>query len=411
MPIMNMRLLSTLGLSALSMAIAFTSARADDGPWEVRLRGVYLDPANKSAAITGIAPENAIHINDKWLPDLDFEYFFTPNWSTELVLTYPQSQNVTVSGTPIGTFKHLPPILTAKYDFLPDQDFQPYVGAGINVTSISDVNLAVPGVGELKLNSTSVGPALQAGFDYKLQDHWYLNADVKWAKIGSDLYLAGGPRVSTVHIDPYLFGIGIGYRFGGHELVAVAAPPPPPVSAPPPPPPPPAAAAAPPPPPPCQAPAGFKVDENCHIIEQSVIVRAVDFEFNLSRLTAPSLQTLDEVAGALLTQPELNVEIQGHTDSIGSVAYNLNLSQRRAEAVKAYLISKGVRASVLTAKGYGKARPIVSNDSAEGRAQNRRVVFEIRNAPAHVNIVTEDASAASTEAAEQGQQPRTKNHK
>ncbi len=400
---MNSRLLSTLGASAL-MAIAFSSVRADDDPWEVRLRGVYLDPANKSDAIPGLAPENAIHINDKWLPDLDFEYFFTPHWSTELVLTYPQSQTVTVSGTAIGTFKHLPPVLTAKYDFLPDHDFQPYVGAGVNVTIISDVNLAVPGVGELKLNSTSVGPALQTGFDYKLRDHWYLNADVKWFKLGSDVDLAGGTRVSTVHIDPFLFGIGIGYRFGGHEQVALAAPPAPAPA----PPPPPTVAAAPPPPPPCQAPAGFKVDENCRIIEQSVIVRAVDFEFNLSQLTAPAQQTLDEVASALLTQPELNVEIQGHTDSIGSAAYNLNLSQRRAEAVKAYLISKGVSASVLTAKGYGKAKPIASNDTAEGRAQNRRVAFEIRNTPAHVNIVTEGASAASTEAAEQGQQPKTK---
>ncbi|MGA2397078.1 MAG: OmpA family protein [Steroidobacteraceae bacterium] len=134
----------------------------------------------------------------------------------------------------------------------------------------------------------------------------------------------------------------------------------------------------------------------------------MDFEFNLSQLTVPARQTLDQVASALLTQTELNVEIQGHTDSIGSVAYNLNLSQRRAEAVKAYLISEGVSASVLTAKGYGKATPIASNDTAEGRAQNRRVAFEIRNAPAHVNIVTENASAASTEAAEQGQQPKTK---
>jgi outer membrane protein len=386
------------------MALAFSSARADDGPWEARLRAVYLDPANKSDAIPGLAPENAIHINDKWLPDLDFEYFFTPHWSTELVLTYPQSQTVTVSGTAIGTFKHLPPVLTAKYDFLPDHDFQPYVGAGVNVTIISDVNLAVPGVGELKLNSTSVGPALQTGFDYKLRDHWYLNADVKWFKLGSDVDLAGGTRVSTVHIDPFLFGIGIGYRFGGHEQVALAAPPAPAPA----PPPPPAVAAAPPAPPPCQAPAGFKVDENCRIIEQSVIVRAVDFEFNLSQLTVPAQQTLDEVARALLTQPELNVEIQGHTDSIGSVAYNLNLSQRRAEAVKAYLIGKGVSASVLTAKGYGKAKPIASNDNAEGRAQNRRVAFEISNTPAHVNVVTEGASAASTEAAEQGQQPKTK---
>jgi outer membrane protein OmpA-like peptidoglycan-associated protein len=126
----------------------------------------------------------------------------------------------------------------------------------------------------------------------------------------------------------------------------------------------------------------------------------------LSQLTAPAQQTLDEVASALATQPELNVEIQGYTDSIGTPAYNLNLSQRRAEAVKAYLVSKGVSASALTAKGYGKASPIASNSTAEGRAENRRVAFVVTNAPAHVKVVTEDASAASTEAAQQGQQPK-----
>ena len=118
---MRFRVLSTLILSALG-AVTLNSARADDGPWEVRLRGVYLEPANQSDAITGLLPENAISINQKWLPDLDFEYFFTPHWSTELVLTYPQTQTVYVEGTPIGTFKHLPPVLTAKYNFMPGQD-------------------------------------------------------------------------------------------------------------------------------------------------------------------------------------------------------------------------------------------------------------------------------------------------
>jgi outer membrane protein len=213
---MRFRVLSTLILSALG-AVTLNSARADDGPWEVRLRGVYLEPANQSDAITGLLPENAISINQKWLPDLDFEYFFTPHWSTELVLTYPQTQTVYVEGTPIGTFKHLPPVLTAKYNFMPGQDdFQPYFGVGVNFTIISDVNLVVPGVSRLYLSSNSVGPAAQAGFDYKIRDHWYLNADVKWVYLTSGVYLPGGTKISTVQISPFLFGIGVGYRFGGH---------------------------------------------------------------------------------------------------------------------------------------------------------------------------------------------------
>ena len=217
-------------------AIVHTACAADDDsdPWEVRLRGIYLDPANKSDAIPGLAPADSIHINHKLLPDLDFEYRFTPYWSTELVLTYPQKQTVTVANTPIGTFNHLPPFLTAKYNFLPTSDFQPYVGVGVNITLITDVNLAVPGVGKLTLNRSSVGPAAQAGFDYKIADHWYLNADVKWALLGSNVDLDGVGPVTRVHINPLLFGVGIGYRFGGGggavaaPVAAAAAPPTPP---------------------------------------------------------------------------------------------------------------------------------------------------------------------------------------
>jgi len=204
---MKLRTFGIVAAAAVAATMAFGPARADDGNWEVRVRAVYLDPANKSDAF-GAVPADAIHINSKWLPDVDFEYYWTPNWSTELILTYPQSQTVTVSGTSIGTFKHLPPVLTMKYDFLPTEDFQPYVGVGVNFTIISDVNL-----GGLKLSSTSIGPALQAGFDYKLPDHWYANVDVKWFKLASDVDAPSGAKVTTVHVDPFLFGIGVGYRF------------------------------------------------------------------------------------------------------------------------------------------------------------------------------------------------------
>jgi OmpA-OmpF porin, OOP family len=201
-----------------------------------------------------------------------------------------------------------------------------------------------------------------------------------------------------------VLGVGFQMMFGAPTPPpppVVQAPPPPPEPTPPPPPPPPPA-------PECHPPAGFQMDANCHIIEQKVIVRAVDFEFNSARLTLPAQQTLDDIDHALLNQPELQIEIQGYTDSVGADSYNLNLSQKRAESVKDYLVSKGVSASVLTAKGYGKADPIASNKTAEGRAQNRRVAFSVTNAPAHLKVVTEDASDASTEAAKQGEPARAK---
>jgi hypothetical protein len=83
----------------------------------------------------------------------------------------------------------------------------------------------------------------------------------------------------------------------------------------------------------------------------------------------------------------------------------LKLSQRRADAVKEYLATKGVNPSTLTAKGFGKSDPIASNKTAEGRAENRRVAFRITNVPAHVHVTTEGATQATTEAAEQKATP------
>jgi outer membrane protein len=206
------------------MALAAHGARADDtgeSNWEMRIRAVYLSPANKSDPIPALAvPSDAIHINSKTFPEIDFEYFITPTWSSELILTYPQHQTVTVEssalGGPanIGSFKHLPPILTVKYNFIPGGDFRPYVGAGVNFTLLSDVRLAVPTAPPmaLELSRTSVGPAVQGGFDYKMADHWFANADVKWAMLRADVKY-DSQTLAQVRVDPLLVAVGIGYRW------------------------------------------------------------------------------------------------------------------------------------------------------------------------------------------------------
>ncbi|MDC6177683.1 OmpW family protein [Ralstonia solanacearum] len=189
------------------------------GNWMVRLRAVNLTAANKSDAIPALAvPDDAIHINNKAFPELDISYFFTPNLAAELILTYPQQQDVTVmqsalgGPTKIGSFRHLPPILTLQYHFRPESRFKPYLGAGLNYTRISGVDLQVPGVGPLDLSRNSFGPALQAGFDYRLTDRIYLNVDIKKTWISADVKLAG-QTISKVRVDPWLVGVGLGYRF------------------------------------------------------------------------------------------------------------------------------------------------------------------------------------------------------
>ena len=96
------------------------------------------------------------------------------------------------------------------------------------------------------------------------------------------------------------------------------------------------------------------------------------FAFNSATLSNKARASLDKVAVALKDSGK-KAEINGYTDSTGSAEYNVDLSQRRANAVASYLESKGVAAKNLTVKGYGATNFVATNDTAEGRAQNRRV--------------------------------------
>lgn len=103
----------------------------------------------------------------------------------------------------------------------------------------------------------------------------------------------------------------------------------------------------------------------------------VNFAFDSSNLTPVAKANLDKLEKVLENNPDTNINIYGHTDSVGRDAYNMALSQRRADAVKAYLASKGIAANRMFTKGEGKTMPVASNDTEEGRAKNRRVEFAI----------------------------------
>jgi outer membrane protein len=202
-----MKKIAVLALAALGFIT--TEAMAQQSPWLVRVRAVHLSPADKSNPIGGVGASDRLTVSEKTIPDVDISYFFTPNIAAELVLTYPQKHDVALDGAKIGTFKHLPPTLTLQYHFTPAAQFSPYVGAGINYTRISSVNL-LGGAGSLEKDS--VGLALQAGVDFKINKNWSLNLDVKKVQIRSDVMVSGA-KVSTVKVDPLLVGVGLGYRF------------------------------------------------------------------------------------------------------------------------------------------------------------------------------------------------------
>ena len=127
-----------------------------------------------------------------------------------------------------------------------------------------------------------------------------------------------------------------------------------------------------------------RVIEKQVVVEKPVAQKAarwvligVDFGFNSARLRSEAYPILFHAAQVLLENPEINVEIQGYTDNIGSARYNKKLSERRAQVVKNYLVARGVQADRLTVKGYGEANPIASNKTAVGRAMNRRIEFKV----------------------------------
>jgi OOP family OmpA-OmpF porin len=125
-------------------------------------------------------------------------------------------------------------------------------------------------------------------------------------------------------------------------------------------------------------PHGVKVDDHgCAIGKQTLTLENVEFDFNSAHLRSSSDSTLDETANFLRSQPNIEAEIAGYTDSIGSATANLKLSRERAASVKNYLVAQGVDSSRLTSKGFGKANPVASNSSEEGRQKNRRVEFII----------------------------------
>lgn len=211
---------SLIALAALAAFSQFASAQ-DTGSWLVRGRAVSLTSANDNSAdlkatldaVAGSAGHTA-SINDKWLPEVDITYFFSPNLAAELILTVPQSQNLSVSGLgKIGTFKHLPPTLTVQYHFTGLSGFRPYVGAGVNYTNISDVKWEA-GVQALKLNlkRNSYGLAAQAGVDVPVGGGWLVNLDAKYVQIGTDV-TSNGTKIGTFKVDPLLLSIGVGKRF------------------------------------------------------------------------------------------------------------------------------------------------------------------------------------------------------
>ncbi|UJH67754.1 OmpW/AlkL family protein [Allomuricauda sp. SCSIO 65647] len=187
----------------------------DDSKWQFRLRGIVVTP-DESADIEAIGGD--VSISTAVVPEFDITYFFNENWSLELILATAK-HDVEAVGTAAGDIDlgHvwlLPPTLTAQYHFT-GGDFVPYLGAGPNLTLFYGVDEG-PVADDVDYDTT-VGFALQGGFDYMLNDKWFLNFDVKKLFLNTDATVnattaLGATVVADVDINPWIFGVGVGVK-------------------------------------------------------------------------------------------------------------------------------------------------------------------------------------------------------
>lgn len=189
-----------------------TTKTNDFKKWQARFRWVSVLP-NESATIGTIGGD--VEIGKSFIPELDFTYYFTENIAAELILGTTnhdvKAVNTALGDVNLGDVWLLPPTLTLQYHFNIN-DFKPYVGTGVNYTIFYNAD---PGAVVDVDYENGFGYALQLGFDYDLDDTWFLNVDAKYVGLSTDVSVNAGIATvpAEVDINPLLIGFGVGMRF------------------------------------------------------------------------------------------------------------------------------------------------------------------------------------------------------
>ena len=333
---MNKKLLCAALLAGLGVAQAASAQEFDDRWYLTGSAGFNLQD---SARTTNDAPALGLGLGK----------FISPNWSVDGELNYQlpnfnanQDQNWSQYGISLDLRRH----------FLSEgRGWNPYVLAGLGYQRSEEEFDAFPspnspGRREDGNFAAKVGVGLQTTLEKRVG----VRAELAYRADFDDTSVAA-PNESW--FGDVLASVGVVIPLGPAPVAAVAPPPPAPAPTPAPPP----------------APAPITIDLN-----------GVNFDFDKSTLRPDALAILGEATEILKRYPDLRVEVAGHTDSIGTAAYNQGLSERRAKAVYDYLTSNGIDSSRLAGPvGYGLTRPIDTNETKEGRARNRRTELNVQN--------------------------------
>ncbi len=233
---MNIRLATAFALATLSASAAFAAdlpskTQAAPGPapvveefnpWMVRIRALAFVPQSSASLYAAGTPiDGTLKVSNAVVPEIDISYFFTKNIAIEAICCVVpakiNAKGATAALGNVGDVVAFPPTITLQYHFTDLGAFKPYVGVGVNYTHYfpngNGANFA-----NLKVDD-SWGIAGQIGFDYMIDKHWAFNVDVKKIYMQPNaqvnLVTASGnvPLVAKTKIDPWLFGVGVGYKF------------------------------------------------------------------------------------------------------------------------------------------------------------------------------------------------------
>ncbi|MGV6800399.1 MAG: OmpW/AlkL family protein [bacterium] len=186
-------------------------------------RAISVNPDSSSSGIEPDVPTGSVSVDSDIVPEFDFTYFVTDHVGVELILATSAHDIIgeeAIAGLgKVAKAKALPPTLTVQYHFQPEAQFSPYVGVGVNYTLFYDekattsLNNAI-GATSVDLDE-SFGLAAQAGVDVKLNDRWFLNADVKYIQIDTTATLNTSGMINSVNVDvnPVVIGLGVGTLF------------------------------------------------------------------------------------------------------------------------------------------------------------------------------------------------------
>ena len=226
----------TLLALAVAAVLVPSLAMAEAGDIVVRVRATHIS-ADESSSLGATTTANLggatadtlygsrtaeLRVDSNTIPEIDFSYYITKNIAAELILAVGTRHDVKTTADAayhpdLGSVNLLPPTLTAQWHFNPDQTFDPYVGAGVSYVRAMDNSLSWNGAVPIRISRNSFGPAIQAGFDYNLENKWLLNFDVKkiWFDTKVEANAAGTTwtKIDQLDVDPWVVSVGFGRKF------------------------------------------------------------------------------------------------------------------------------------------------------------------------------------------------------